>query len=110
MPDAPLVRPGAARFALAARQEHLDGDAISFVDTPARRGGSSDAIDDADGFVSGDEGVGRRQNSGVLLVVRPAEAAGFETEERVVVADVRDLELALDQTSRGFEDESGCVH
>ena len=101
---AAAIRTGTTLVALPARQEDLDRHAIAGADVPSSRGHRSDLFDDADGFVSGNERVPREQLASELLVVGPAEPAGFDTQERVVVADLRPRELANGKRSRCFQD------
>jgi hypothetical protein len=103
---APLVRTRTARVALAAREEHLDRDAIAFADIPAARCVGADALDHADGLMPRDEGpaASARQVARVLLVIGPAQTARFDTEQRVVGGDVRQGELPKDEMPRALED------
>ena len=93
-----LARP--ARRALAARQEHLDRDAIAGLHTPTRGRARADLLDDADRLVTGHERVAREQLAGELLVVGAAQAARLDAQERVVVADLGTRECTLGQPAR----------
>jgi hypothetical protein len=89
-----LIRPGAARAAHAARQEHLDRDSIAGSYSPASGRVRPDLFDDPDRLVTGDEGVAGKEVARELLVVRPTQAARFDAQQAVVGADRGERELA----------------
>ncbi len=75
--------------AVPAGEHRLDGDSVASSDTPARGGDVADLVNDADGFVAGDRWQLRSKRALVLLVVAAADAACFDAEERIIVADAR---------------------
>ena len=103
--DASLIRAGAARIAVTARQEHLDRDPIALAHAPASRRPRPDPFDDTDRLVAGNEREAREQLARVLLVVRTAQTARLDPQQPVVVPDRGDRELARVELPRRHEDE-----
>jgi hypothetical protein len=60
--------------------------------------------------VAGDEGEAGRQGAGVLLVVGAAKPARLDAQQAVVIADVRQRELAADELAELLQDERPRGH
>ena len=100
---------GEALRTAAAGEEGLDGDAIAGLEAPALGGGVADLVDDADGLVAGDDGVGGAEGAFVLFVVAAADAAGFDAEDGVVAGDVGDCDLLHAEIARSVLDDGAGV-
>jgi hypothetical protein len=92
-----------ARRALPARHEHLDRDSIPHHHTPSLRRPRPDRLEHPDGLVTGNERKSAGQLSGVLLVIGSAQAAGHHPDEPVVIADVRNRQLADREPARRLQ-------
>ena len=108
--DATTVVACTAGVARATRLEHLDGDPITALHTPALRRPCTDLLDDADHLVTGDEGMAGRDVPRVLLVVCPTQATGLDAHEPVTVVDVGEIEPAQLELARRGEDEPCGPH
>jgi hypothetical protein len=80
---------GSATLTLTTGEEHLDGHPVTDADAPSLGRPGADLLDDADGLVSGDEGVGAGEVSGVQLVIGAAQPAGLDAQEPVYGSDIR---------------------
>ena len=103
MPFQAPVHPCSASRAGPARLEYLDSRAIAGDYAPALRRPRSDGLDRAHRLVTGNEGEPARQLAGVLLVVGPAQPAGFHPHDRIVVADHRDRKLPDNEAARALQ-------
>src|SRR5439155_1271673 len=110
-PAAELVAPRDAGPAVAAADDRLDGDAIADVHAPALRRPVADALDHAERLVPGHDGQADGQDARVLLRVAPADTARLDTQQRAVVVDVGDGQLAqLEAARRGLHDGAARPH
>src|SRR5690606_36736609 len=87
--EAEVIR--ATPFAGAARQILLKRDAVAFLQPPARRRPPADTGDDADVFVTQDLRAFRRLQR--TLDIAAADTTRLDLEERIVVANLGQLEL-----------------
>ena len=77
-------------------------------DPPALRGAVADALDDAERLVPGNQRHAHRDDAGVLLDVAAADAARLDAQQRAVVVDVGDRQLAQLELARpGLHDGAG---
>jgi hypothetical protein len=97
------VLPRPAGRAIATRLKHLDRDPVPGRYTPAPRGGRPDRLDDPDRLVTGDQRKPAGKLAGVLLVVGPAQPAGFHPQQRVVLAQNGNGDLPEHQPARRFQ-------
>src|SRR5439155_9684419 len=86
--------------AMAAGNQRFDGDPIADVDPPAARRPVTDALDDPERLVAGDERETDGQHAGVLLRVAATDAARLDPEERALVVDVGQGQLAQLERAR----------
>src|SRR5207244_2925481 len=78
---------------------------------PALRRPVADALDHAERLVPGHDGQADGQDARVLLRVAPADAARLDTQQRAVVVDVGDGQLAqLEAARRGLHDGAARPH
>ena len=99
-PAAHLVAALDTGATVPTRDQGLDGDAIAGVDAPAFCGTVTDLLDDAERLVPRDHRQAHRQRAGVLLDVAAADAARFNAQQRAVVVDLGNRELAQLQLAR----------
>jgi hypothetical protein len=104
---APAIATGTTFIARAARLEHLDRDTIADLHAPSLGRTRADALDDAHGFVPGDEGEARGQVPGVLLMICAAEPTRLDAQKAVVVTQPRQLEFSRHEVPWRFEHERG---
>src|SRR5687767_13079161 len=97
---APAILAGSTRPALAAREEHLHGDAVALAHPPPLRRVRSNGLEHTDRFVPWNEAVSREELARVLLVIRAAKAARLHAQERVVVADPWERERPRPESAR----------
>src|SRR2546426_5188849 len=110
-PAAELVAAADAGPAVAAADDRLDRDAVADVDAPALRRPVADALDHAERLVARHDGQADGQDAGVLLGVAPADAARLDAEQRALVVDVGDRQLAhLQAARRGLHDGAARPH
>jgi hypothetical protein len=83
------IAAGDAFLALTAGLEDLDRHAIAGVHAPSLRGAIPDILDHTHGLVPRDEREPRGQVTRVLLVIRSAQSASFDTQQTVIGADRR---------------------
>jgi hypothetical protein len=89
----PIVTVGTA-LARPAGLKDLDSDAIARPHAPPFFGAAADLFYDADALVTWNEGKPAEEKSRELFVIRAAQSARLNAQERVVVADLRSIELS----------------
>jgi hypothetical protein len=108
VPATGLVAPVGAPVAGSAGEAVGHRDPVALADTPSLRGRGADAFDPADGLVPRDDAALPRQGARVELVVGPAQAAGLDPQQPVVVAHLGEIERPLDEGPGSLQDESPC--
>jgi hypothetical protein len=99
---APILPCPAGRTGLTGL-EHLDGHPVAGGHTPTLCRSGADGVDGSDGLVTRNERKPARELAGVLLMVGPAQRAGRNPNQRIVVAEVRERKLPDDQAARRFQ-------
>src|SRR4029079_5754083 len=93
-----------------ARLEHLDRDAVAGCDPPPPRRRRTDSLDHAHHLVTGHEREAAAQHARVLLVVRAAEATGFDAQQPRGLTDVGEGKFARLQPPGLVEHERPSLH
>src|SRR5262249_25192738 len=102
-----LITAFATRLAMATGHEGFDGDAIADVDLPTLGGTVADALDDTERLMAGDQRQAYRKQTGVLLGVAAADAARLQPQQRTVLIDVGNRQLAhFQRTGTGLNNRS----
>jgi hypothetical protein len=64
------------------------------LDAPALGSAGADPLDGADDLMAGDKGMAISYVTGVLLMIGAAQSACLNVKDAVVLADIRDIDLA----------------